>query len=81
MMCARPRAVLSHLGDETSGPCGANLVEEEPRHLVRMDLRRDDSRWAQGEVHPPSPARRRAWSGRRVQGKLERGLDSWPAVP
>jgi hypothetical protein len=33
-----PCVVLLHLGDGTLGPCGVDLVEEEPWQLVRMDL-------------------------------------------
>ena len=32
-----PRTVLSHLGDQTSEPGGADLVEEEPLQLVWAD--------------------------------------------
>jgi hypothetical protein len=37
MTRAHPQNVLSNIGDGTLGPRGANLVEEKPRHLVRVD--------------------------------------------
>jgi hypothetical protein len=37
-MRAHPHVVLPRLGDGTSGQRGANLVEEELRHLVHLDL-------------------------------------------
>jgi hypothetical protein len=36
------------------GPCGADLVEEEPQHLVRVDPSYRCSRWAQGRRIPKS---------------------------
>jgi len=41
----------------------------------------DDSRWARGRRIPLSPTRRRAWSGWRARGKVERELDSLLVVP
>jgi hypothetical protein len=38
MTRVHPRIISSHLGDGTSGPCGADLAEEEPWHLVHVDL-------------------------------------------
>jgi hypothetical protein len=29
--------ILLYLGDGTLGPCGVDLAEEEPRHLINVD--------------------------------------------